>query len=238
MPIKLLPKQEISRLQAEEKRVAIQEGVKLARRVDNLREIAAQEEASLASFRTATLTEIKKQTDDAKSKRDSLLKEVADLRKEIQDGTQVLDIRENVLVSREEDLVKQQKDIETRSFSLKTLTEKVILKEKQLEALEQKLKNTWNVLVAFGKDVEVVYEQATTALNDVQSRAEATLSVINEVNEDLKVRDIAVASRERDVIIKEERVENTRKQLEEREKQLLDRELTLEREFNRLKNRK
>ena len=58
MPIKLLTKQEINLRKANEKRLEIEEGRKLASRVDNLRELVAQEEASLASFRAKTVANI------------------------------------------------------------------------------------------------------------------------------------------------------------------------------------
>jgi hypothetical protein len=47
-----------------------------------------------------------------------------------------------------------------------------------------------------------------------------------------------VASRERDITIKEERLILTEQQLRDKELKLIDREQTLERAFNRLKNKK
>lgn len=235
MPIKLLPKQEITRLQAEEKRVAVAEGMKLARRVDNLREVAAQEEASLASFRSATLKAIKSETDVAKKERDTVLQEVKVLREELQEGTQVLDEREKALIERENLVKDRETELEKRIFALNTLTEKVRKEEKEAQHATSKLKNIWDILVKMGDDIKSVYGEAQSYLEGAIDKATQIALLFQEVDKELKHRDIEVASRERDVIIKEERVQRTFKELHEREVQLRDRELTLEREIKRVK---
>lgn len=234
MPIKLLPKQEISRLQAEQKRAIVSEGMKLARRVDNLREIAAQEEASLASFRSATLKAIKNEIASAKQERDGLLSEVVSLRKEIESGTVVLNEREKSLVIRETAIQERESEMEKRVFALSTLTESVKLQEKENTNVTRKLKNVWDVLVTLSDDVKGVYQQAQSYLDGAIARATQIAHLAQEVEQELKTRDIAVASRERDVIIKQEHIVTQSEELAIERRQLADMRGTLERAFKRL----
>lgn len=76
MVMRLLKKKEIDKLKAADRKREIDEGVKLARRVDGLRETSAKEEASLEQYRTATLASIGAEIIEATNKRDTLSKEV------------------------------------------------------------------------------------------------------------------------------------------------------------------
>lgn len=82
MTTKLLPKQEFAQLKSEERKREIDEGIKLAEKVDLLRETAAQEGANLAKFRIESLKVIKEEIDKLISEKDILKKEIAELIKE------------------------------------------------------------------------------------------------------------------------------------------------------------
>ena len=235
MPIKLLPKQEISRLQANERRQSIEEGVKLANRVDSLRETAAQEEASLASFRRSTLKAIKAEFDQATIERDAVLTQVENLRKELASGHDNLNHRQAELEALEQSLIKEQDILQKRMAALDTLMTETQKQSSKVKTYLQRVQNVWDVLTALSTDTDTLYQEAKVAAQEAQVRVEKVEQLAQAVENDLKVRDIEVASRERDVSIKEERLNDTAKQLREKELQLRDRELTLEREFKRLK---
>lgn len=59
----LLPKKEIDLLKSSEKKIEIDQGIRLARKIDLLRETAAQEEDNLRKFRDETLKVIKAEID-------------------------------------------------------------------------------------------------------------------------------------------------------------------------------
>lgn len=87
MVMRLLNKSDIAKAKANEQRMNVEEGLKLAKRVDNLREVAAQEEVSLAKFRKEQIAKINEEITKAEGKKSSLFKEVKDLeerRKELQ----------------------------------------------------------------------------------------------------------------------------------------------------------
>lgn len=89
--LRLLPKEEIQKKKADEKFREIQEGLKLAKRVDSLREIQSQEEASLAEFRKKTLESIHEETTAKAKERDSLISEVETLEKRKEEALQPLE---------------------------------------------------------------------------------------------------------------------------------------------------
>lgn len=69
--MKLLKKSEIAKAQAEDKRREIEEGLRISRKVDALRELWASEEQAFEKWRTKILEEIK----ELSEKRDALKKE-------------------------------------------------------------------------------------------------------------------------------------------------------------------
>ncbi len=79
MGMKLLSKNEFDKAKAAEQMASVQEGAKLAKRIDNLREVASEEEASLEKFRRETIGNIHVQITTEIQKRDNLTKEVSDL---------------------------------------------------------------------------------------------------------------------------------------------------------------
>lgn len=80
MPIRLLQKKEIDVIKAKERKIEIDEGVKLAKRIDSLREIQAEEEASLYKFRCETVSKIGKEITEKSFERDTLIHEISQLK--------------------------------------------------------------------------------------------------------------------------------------------------------------
>jgi len=114
MPIKLLSKQEINQRQVTQKRAEVDQGRKLATRVDTLRELAAQEEASLASFRAKMVKSINDETLTAIEERNVLQTQVKTLREEIETGLKPVIKAESQLKSKIQTLDKQENQIKQR----------------------------------------------------------------------------------------------------------------------------
>lgn len=238
MPMRLLPKSEINVRQAQQKRAEIDEGVKLANRVDNLREIAAREEESLSSFRNNTLKAIAAEIKKAEDERSSILKEVTDLREEIKEGTKQLVSRETALDDRQKALEKLESDLTGRVSALRTLASKLKDQSKQTKEYNDRLVYAHKIIDEIRKETEATYGQAREVLTQATTRQDTTFSLSEEVEQELRTRDIAIASKERDLTIREEHFERKKEALRIKELQLIDREQTLEREFTRLNNKK
>lgn len=74
--MKLLTKPEVQREKASERKVEIDQGVMLAKKIDVLRETFSKEEANLAKFRLETLRLVQKEIDDRILQRNNLDREL------------------------------------------------------------------------------------------------------------------------------------------------------------------
>lgn len=89
--MRLLSKSEIAQAKATEQRRDIEEGLKIAKRVDSLREIKVQEEAALEKFRSETLSHINDEIIKKNQELDALEHEVKDLQKRRKEALEPLD---------------------------------------------------------------------------------------------------------------------------------------------------
>lgn len=80
--MRLLSKEQITITQSLERQREIQEGAKLAKKVDDLRELSAKEQTNLIKFRDESLKEIKEEINSTILQRNAILNEVAELRSE------------------------------------------------------------------------------------------------------------------------------------------------------------
>lgn len=236
MPIKLLSKQEINQKQALQKHAEIEEGRKLAKRVDNLRELAVQEEASLASFRSKTVKIINEEIRKATLERDALLEEVKVLRSELETGFSELKKAEKAIELREQDLNLRENQIEERIALVKTKEKQVKKDYDRNTAITSRLEYANERIKKINEEAELKMQIAEDMFADADLKKNQIERMFQRITEELHSKDITVASRERDITIKEERVKRQEQSLRERELQLIDREQTLEREYARIKN--
>ncbi len=78
--MKLLSRLEINNLKGGERKKEIDEGVKLAKKIDLLRETAAKEEANLAKFRTESLKIIREEIFDLTNFKQKIMEEIMALK--------------------------------------------------------------------------------------------------------------------------------------------------------------
>lgn len=235
MPIKLLSKQEINQRQATQKRIEVDQGRKLATRVDTLREIAAQDEASLASFRAKTLKAIHDETQKAVEERDVLLGEIKVLREEIEVGLKPIQKAENQLRTKISAIEERENQVNNRIELIKKKEEELKNDFQKINALHLRLTYVQDQLSEMSIEAENHIGMAEVFYENAELKKKEVDLLEKTVKEELHAKDIEVASRERDITIKEERVQRQYEALNERELQLIDREQTLEREFKRLK---
>lgn len=89
--MELLKKSAIDTLKANERKREIDEGMKLASRVDKLRELASTEQTNLSKFRDTTMKAIRNEIDTEIAKKDALVRENTELREENARLKQVLE---------------------------------------------------------------------------------------------------------------------------------------------------
>lgn len=233
MAIKLLAKSAISKLQAADKQREVDEGLKLARRVDTLREVVSQEDASLQKFRSETLSAIQAEITDHTTKRDALKNEVVGLEtrraaaleplasqiQEIKDNKtrlsfyeDELDEKSKVLYAREGDSDEREREIAERE---KQTTYAHIDAQERLQKADT-LKN----------EAERTNSIANQTLVDAQIKASSLLA-------DAEQRKEWVTQRETAVSVKEEELRTKEIDLAKQFSVLKDREATLARNIKR-----
>ncbi len=212
----------------------IDEGAKLAKRVDSLRELSATEEKNLLTFREQAMETVRAELKPLHQEKAVLLQEIRELAvqkkllqvpldekwEEITKAQKICDDWEQELTVRESAATHLEDDNKLRSATLKkrnvTITEK--------EALVQEIVYTATKMLA---DAKEVLAESRNEAQHAKMHAEVTLSALAE-------RETALAVRERDVQIGKENNAKVRKANIEAHIQLADREATLERALKRI----
>lgn len=231
--MKLFSKKEITSAATKAQKQTYDEGIKLARRVDGLREVAAAEEASLEKFRRETLARIHEEITQETSKRDSLKQEVSRLQKEREEAIKPLDelgerlaqedyrIRSEreVLYEAQDALAERERKLDSRDNALK-----------DSEARIEEQKRVHSDLYASARDYrdrsKTTMETAQRTLDNAHVEAEAL------AQEKALFEASKKATEERQV--KRDKEQDEREViLNKRERKVLDREATYERQLKR-----
>lgn len=234
--IRLLSKQDIQQAKARERQQEITEGVKLAQRVDSLRELQAEEEQALKKFRDETLTEIHKEITEKITERDSLIYELSRLKKD----------REEAI----KPLTKEWEKIDQVNRGLNEqgnlLTERELAVQKKEELAEEEIYHAKeaNFRAKSREDNALRLNQDTEQKNLIASEnfsqsifiKEQSEKLAQEVEIDLRKRDTELAIQERDNSVTRKLLETERENLNKEWKLLNDRKALFERNLKRIKN--
>ncbi len=225
--MKLLSKNEINQKKTSERKLEIDEGIKLAKKVDSLRETFTEEQRNLEKFRSGTTKAVYEEIDCLISKKTDLVSEIEVLKEN----------REKLLIPLDEEWSK----INEREKEIALLESKVILKkellDKNLKESDLKLteiKYSENRIDFLESEAEEKSIRAVQALKEAQKslqdaevvkkniyiHSEKTLAQLME-------RELAVAIRERETEIKSEQIIKDRKALDDRERFINDKYTTL-----------
>lgn len=82
---RLLPKNIVNATLAQERKIEIDKGIKLAKAIEALRETKVEEEQKLERFRSETIAKVQIEIDSYIKERDFLRKEIAALQANLQD---------------------------------------------------------------------------------------------------------------------------------------------------------
>lgn len=233
--MKLLAKSDISKAKSVDRQREIDEGLKLATKVDALREISAQEEASLAKFRTETLWVIASEILSETTKRDELKAEVQVLEdrkvealkplteelNKIAVGKEHLAEVKSTLDSRQERIQEKERNLEQREQGIAKLEKDISYTQ---EDISRRLQNAGTL----ESNAERLHRDANDTLEDARIQATATLATAAQ-------RETWVAEREKASSAKEEELRTKEIDLAKEWSRLKDREATLERNIKRNK---
>ena len=233
--IKLLPKSGIADLKAKEQARTVEEGLKLAKRVDGLRETYAKTEQDLEKYRTATLEAIGKEIGDLeekkdtltaeframKSKYDSLMPEIATKRIELFQFEKSLRAWEKKLEKREEESGLAEIDV----FEAKEKAETLLKSHEDNERISRHL-------VIQAKERESDAMKARANAREIEAKAQSDAKDMEAM---FILRECSIKTEEKDILIKKTELMNERKQLEIEKLRVKDQRETLQRSLARLK---
>lgn len=233
--IRLLPKSEIQKAKASAQKQTIDEGLKLARRVDGLRETVSEEEKALEEFRVTTIKRIYSEIETVAVKRDDLLAEVKDLEKRKAEALKPLDKEweevnnAKVTVATELEVAGEKLDnaLEAEKKAKELLKDTRTANERA-RTREEEAVNKVTDAIRIEKEAKVILDEANQKLTEATGAQLSADANIAERTKNLDLREESL--RKREAQVEEDRIENAtvRAYLEDREK-------TLEREFKRLK---
>lgn len=233
--MKLLQKSEIQTLKARDFVREAQEGKKLAEMVDRLREIKAQEEASLTNFRVKTLAKIHDEITQEQEKLATLKGEVKTLEERRKDALKPLDEIKKQIAREREFLDERSKSLDDRDRLLEArdATSQNTLK-KASDALER-AKNREMAATESLREASKTNTAAQKALDNAKKVEKSASDLKSKVTQELLHRDIMASSRERGITMKENNLAIREAELADGWKLLEDRKEMFERQIKRNK---
>ena len=231
MSMRLLPKNEIQEAKATAKRQESDEGLRLAKRIDRLRETYAEEEASLEKFRVRTIAQIHEETTPLIEKADGLRKEIVSLEAKRKELLEPLD-------KEWAELAEAKKQF---NHDLEEANQRTITIEERERAAKKAVKQASDALARAATRDEVSREKhkvaieaekkATKALKHAEKVENDALNLSAAMEAELTHRDMEAAARERGVTMKEATLREREAELASGWKLLEDRKALFEKRF-------
>lgn len=235
--MKLLDKREIDRAKAAERKLDIDQGAKLAAKVDTLRELAAKEEGSLNTFVKQIREEALAQAAIFIQRRDTAIKEALEATIQRDALLRPIHDRSNEFSKREQELRKGQDAMDKESEALKKRSALLDKKENEVRIAKEtndeneEILNKMNIEISkLVKESQIDRIAAAKALTDVEVKVRQALAEVDKVVRDLKQREATYKA-------DRESLANDIMKLNARERAIIDREETLARELERQINK-
>lgn len=221
--MKLLKKQEVDRLKAEERRQQIEEGLKVARQVDTLREVRAAEEESLQKFRRETVGSISKEITELTLKRDALKVEVAVLEGKRVVALKPLKDKEGKLALSEYTLVELHEMMYFKRVALDEAEAELAARKKLLEDLEVRTTYAHSDVQRRLDEVAIMEESAALQKEKVREMSARTLEEKKNQEEHFyilekkwKEKNHVLEARESDLLEKDQDLSNRERALQDK----------------------
>jgi hypothetical protein len=228
--MRLLKKDELFAVKASEKRQEIDVGMKLAQRVDSLRQLNTKEELNLTKFREETTKIVQEEIDNLITKKNELDFSVRVLEgkkkllskpfeeewESISNSTIAeLNSRDLAIQKREELLAKSEKTLQERFNDY-------ILEKRSLDVIKSSTE----------KDAQETQEKLIEARKlwvETKQKSDKAAASIASQETSIKNREIEIAYKEKDFLLREEVIQEAAKELANRERFINDKYKTLQR---------
>lgn len=231
--MKLLQKSEIDKAKALDRQREINEGTKLARRVDSLRQIQAEEEASLNKFRIATIKGIKEETAALEKVKVSLETEVVDLEKRKKEALIPLTEEQERLQERRTELEDYDQALRDIGSDLEEKDSHLARRERELVIEEQRIAVEKERTTKLLMRADETAEEARRTLLMINNDKQLLKMTLEEADKEVHHRLAQVTSKEKGMARREEEIRKAEAELVKGWKNLKDREETFKRTIKR-----
>lgn len=225
--MQLLSKRELNQAKQADRQREIEEGLKLARRVDGLRETASEEEAKLTKFRIKSVEQLHSEIKPLEDKKQSLLDEVRELehRKKIAQIPLVAEWK--LLTKAKEELEKLTEEIFRKKSYLAQKEKEVVDTLKQVTEEKARVETLKRTTLEKLTQSENTFVKAQKESDEVKKQAESILSSARLRNKDSLRREADVSVLEREIKIRQESLLRHEVDLTNRERAVKDKYQTL-----------
>ncbi len=225
--LKLLAKSEIAKAKSVDRQREVDEGMKLAKRVDALRETAVQEEASLEKYRSQTIGRIQEEVVAEAAKRDALRDEVRVLAERREGLLVPLTAEWDKIAAEKSEILESKAVLIGMQSGLKQLDEDVSYRQEEVAKREKAASYTHDdarerlaKADTLKVEAERMHREADAVLQETRNTAQ-TILVQAELREvEVTKREKALAIREDEYMQKQNTYLSDVVRLEDREKTL------------------
>ena len=235
MSIKLLPKSELANLKAKEKTREVQEGVKIATRVDGLRELWSKTESDFEIYKTSTLSAIQKEIEALTNKRDKVYEELRQMQSKYDSLMPEIKFKRSELAQFEKSLTAWEKKLSKREDDAALLEIDVLEAKKKAEDAEMRSEENERIsrnLLIQSEQKKASAENALTTACTIHDKAYQDKK---EIEAALELREISIKTKEKELLSKELSLTNFEKELRDEKIRTNDLKETLMRSLQRIK---
>lgn len=235
MAVKLLPKSELANLKAKETTREIQEGFKIANRIDGLRQTYSKTEQELETYRVATLEHIYGEISLLNTQKETLIGDIRQVQEKYEAMMPEISMKRTELAQFEKSLVSWDKKLDKREYEV-ALAELDIAdaKEKSESSLQRNEDNeraSRNLLI----QTDGIKKEAENRLQTTRNIEERILIDHKNKEAEFLLREASIRSKEQDISNKEFEIMNIQKDLETEKIKVEDMRQTLLRSLDRIK---
>lgn len=235
MGVKLLPKSKLAELKASQTSREIAEGLKVANRVDGLREVWAKTEQDFESYKISALAQINDEISQANIEKDKVFSELRRLKEEYDTLLPEIPMKRAELAKFEKKLFAWERKLEKReeksALAEIDIAEAVKGAESARFINEDNERISRNILVQANRD----REEAKNTLKTARGIHDQAVSEQQSIEAGLILREYAMGTREKEISKKELALINDRGYLEKEREQVKDQRDTLQRSLARIK---
>lgn len=233
--MKLLTKRELDLAKTKDRKLEIDEGAKLAKRVDVLRETHSQEERNLKQWREQAIPIVRKEIDDLLAQKTSLQSAVTAYREELAVERIPLDKQWEQVREREAENEAAREKLALGFGVLEREREENERASARLDVRERKVQNTeWKVEEILEESDKMRAEAKEVLLEAKKKRDDASKLEVD-VNEKLASRERDILTREKSLEYEMDFIKKSKKEISRQFSRLKDRYAMLERDKKRIK---